>query len=98
MYITTYCNCIGIIRVAKEEKGNKLEILLDTTEKEELIDDCYNLALKVAVKNNNTETFIMMGETNIDKAIEKAKRADIKLMLFMVRAVLNNDDQQIKVQ
>ena len=99
MYITTHCICIGIIRATKEEKSNKLEILLNKTEKEELIDDCYNLALEAAVKNNtctNAETLIMMGATNIDKAIKEAKWADIKLMLFMVQAVLNNDDQLIK--
>ena len=97
--IPTHYNCIGIIRAAKEEKGNKLEILLNKTKKEELIDDCYNLALEAAVENNmcsNAETLILMGATNIDKAIEKAERADIKLILFMVQAVLNNDDQQIK--
>ena len=64
-----------------------------------MIDNCYDLALEAAVENDmcaNAETLIMMGATNIDKAIKKAKRADIKLMLFMVRAVLNNNNQQIK--
>ena len=87
----------GIIKAAGEEKGNNLDTLLKT-EKAKLNDDCYNEALKVAVEKDrcpNAEKLILAGATNIDEVMEAAKKVGVKLMLLMVKAVLEEDHQQI---
>ena len=88
----------GVIRAAAgEETGTNLETLL-RRDKSKLDNDCYNRALKVAVESgkcSNAEKLILAGATNIDEALEKATLADIKLMLLMVKAVLEDDDQFI---
>ena len=88
---------VGIIKAAREEKGNNLDALLKT-DKNELKDDCYNRALKTAVEKDrcaNAEKLILVGATNIDEAMESAKQVDIKLMLLMVKAVSEDKLQPI---
>ena len=68
------------------------------TDQAELNDDCYNRALKAAVEKDrcgNAEKLILVGATNIDEAMKLAKQVDIKLMLLMVKAVLEDDHQLI---
>jgi len=63
-----------------------------------LTDDCYDKALKAAVEKGrctNAEKLIVIGARNIDEAMELAKQIDIKLMLIMVKAVLDNNHQLI---
>ena len=64
------------------------------TDPSKLNDDCYSKALKAAVEKNNcinAEKLILLGATNISEALESAKRIDVKLMLLMVKAVLEDD-------
>ena len=63
-----------------------------------MIVNCYNRALKAAVENDrcgNAEKLILVGATNIDEVMKLAKQVDIKLMLLMVKAVLEDDHQLI---
>ena len=64
------------------------------TDPSKLSDDCYSKALKAAVEKNNrvnAEKLILLGAKNIGEAIESAKRVDVKLMLLMVKAVLEDN-------
>ena len=92
-----YSYFIGIIIAASEEKSSNLDTLLKT-DKKKLNDDCYDRALMAAVEKNrcaNAEKMIIVGATNIDEAMKLAKQADIKLMLLMAKAVLEDDYQLI---
>ena len=83
----------GIIKAAGEEKVNSLDTLLKT-EQSRLNSDCYKKALKVAVEKNkvvNAEKLILAGAKNISEVIASAKQVDVKLMLLMVKAVLEDD-------
>jgi len=86
---------IEIIKAAGD--GNNLDTLL-RIDRSKLTDDCYDKALKAAVekcRHTNAEKLIVVGARNIDEAMELAKQIDIKLMLIMVKTVLNNDHQLI---
>ena len=88
---------VGIIKAAREEKGNNLDTRLKT-EQNKLKDDCYNRALKAAVEKDrcsNAEKLILVGATNIDEVMKLAKQVDIKLMLLMVKTILQDDHQLI---
>ena len=61
-------------------------------------DNCYDRALKAAVEKDrcgNAEKLILVGATNIDEVMRLAKQVDIKLMLLMVKAVLEDDHHLI---
>ena len=88
---------VAIIKAAGDENGNSLSTFL-TTDQNKVNSDCYDKALKVAVKKDkfvNAEKLILMGATNIDEVMGLAKQVDIKLMLLMVKAVLGDDHQII---
>ena len=56
--------------------------------------DCYDEALKVAVGKNrvvNAEKLILAGAKSIDEVVQSAKQVDVRLMLLMVKAVLEDD-------
>ena len=60
--------------------------------------NCYDRALKAAVEKDrcgNAEKLILVGATNIDEVMKSAKQVDIRLMLLMVKAVLEDDHQLI---
>ena len=79
--------------------GNYLDILLKTlTDPNRLIDKCYDLALMAAVEKDrcsNAEKLILAGAANINDTLKSAKQAEIKLMLLMVKAVIEDDHQLI---
>ena len=86
----------AIIKTAGEEKG--LDTLLKT-DPSKLNNDCYDKALKAAVEKSrcvNAEKLILLGAKNIGEVIESAKRVDVKLMLLMVKAVLEDDHYLLK--
>ena len=88
---------LGIIKAAGEEKATNLEVLLGRGQNK-LSSDCYNRALKAAVEKDrcaNAEKLILAGATNIGEVIELAKSVEAKLMLLMVKAVLEDDTQLI---
>ena len=86
---------IEIIKAAGEEKGDSLDALLKM-DHSKLNSDCYDKALKAAVENErhtNAEKLILVGATNVQEAMESAKQLSTKLMLLMVKAVLEDDHQ-----
>ena len=88
---------IGIIKAAGEEKGSNLDILL-RRDQNKLNNDCYNRALKAAIEKDkcaNAEKLILAGATNVDEVMELAKSVDAKLMLLMVKALKEDDNQLI---
>ena len=88
---------IEIIKAAGEENRDNLDALLKM-DRSRLNSDCYDKALKVAVENErhtNAGKLVLVGATNIEEAMKSAKRLDTKLMLFMVKAVLEGDHQLI---
>ena len=85
----------GIIKAAGEEKGTNLDALL-RRDQNKLSSDCFNRALKSAIEKDkcaNAEKLILAGATNVDEVIELTKSVEAKLMLLMVKAVLEDDNQ-----
>ena len=88
---------VAIIKAAGEEKESNLNTFL-TTDRNKVSNDCYDKALRVAVEKDrfaNAEKLILVGAINIDEVMNSAKQVDIKLMLLMVKAVLEDDHQLI---
>ena len=88
---------IEIIKAAGEENRDNLDALLKM-DRSKLNSDCYDKALKAAVENErhtNAEKLVLVGATNIEEAMESANRLHTKLMLLMVKAVLEDDHQLV---
>ena len=87
----------GIIKAAGKEKAVNLETLIRRGQNR-VSSDCYNRALKAAIEKDkcaNAEKLILAGATNVVEVIELAKSVEAKLMLLMVKAVLEDDTQLI---